>query len=181
MQYITALDNEILWILHNTFSGKIFETIAIFIFKISQMGIVWLLIAFAFLLRKKYRKVGISVVTALFLSGEASRILSEAFYRMPPFMSDKDIMLAVEVFETSSFPSLAACMCFSAAVAFSMQYRQWSAVAVLGASLSAISLLYLMVCYPTDILAAIFVGFLCGITSVAIVNKVGHVTGWWKE
>ncbi|MEG2144187.1 MAG: hypothetical protein RRY40_02540, partial [Oscillospiraceae bacterium] len=124
MKYITALDNEILWILKDSLTGEIFQTLAIFIFKLSQMGFAWVLFSALLLLRKKQRRAGLSVLAALLIGGGVSMLLNHMIYRCPPFMADADIVLAVEVLDASSFPSVAICMCFSAAVAFSIQNRQ---------------------------------------------------------
>ena len=86
---------------------------------------------------------------------------------MPPYMADADIDLLVKTFGNKSL-SYSTVMGFSAAVVLSRLWRQFGSIFILLAAFTAVSHLYLMLYYPTDIILSAILGIFTG----CIIGKI---------
>ena len=127
-------------------------------------GLIWLVIAAAmlFVLPKRYRKTGATVVAALLISLViCNGIMKNLYQRVRPFHADTTFENLYRVFDRIydwSFPSGHTSASFAAAVAIRLWNKKEGIGALVLAALISFSRLYLTVHYPTDVLGGMFVG-----------------------
>ena len=127
-----------------------------FITATGETGLIWILICLAMLFFPRTRKAGIIGLISLALGIAFSGILKVIIARPRPHFN-------VAVPETSySFPSRHAATSFAAAVVF-LRYlpKKFSIPLLCYAVIMALTRLYLLHHYPSDIIAGILLGALC--------------------
>ena len=146
---------------------------------LGNAGILWILIALAFLsipLFKKDRKIGLSIAIALILSLiMCNGIMKNLWARVRPFNVDTTFENLYGVFNGIndwSFPSGHTSASFAAALAIILWDRKKGTAAVIVAALISFSRLYLTVHYPTDVLTSLVFGSLYGIAGYFIAKLI---------
>lgn len=139
---------------------------------LGEAGWIWILLAVVLLARKKTRHWGVAVAISLVLDLVLCNLMLKPLIARPrPFTFRPELTLLVKAPTDFSFPSghTAASFAAAAALLFS-KCRGWIPALVL-AILIALSRLYLYVHYPTDVLAGVAVGFLCGFLGAILAKK----------
>ena len=139
------------------------DVIMPFLSSLGNGGVIWLILAVLFLLIPKYRKAGMALLVALGIEVICCNlILKPLVARIRPCDVNNAVQLLVARPTDFSFPSGHAGASFAAASAlFFSRIKFWIPAAVL-AALIAFSRLYLYVHYPSDVLAGIMIGIVCG-------------------
>lgn len=143
--------------------------------KFGDAGIFWILLSAVFLLIPKYRRIGISMATALVMGLIlCNLVMKPLFARIRPYDYQllhygKTIQLLIEAQSDFSFPSGHTIASFEAATALTIHKKEWGIPALVLAVIIAFSRLYLYVHYPTDVLCSVLLGvgigfFACQIT-----------------
>lgn len=141
-------------------------------------GLIWLVIAAAmlFVLPKRYRKTGATVVAALLISLViCNGIMKNLYQRVRPFHADTTFENLYRVFDRIydwSFPSGHTSASFAAAVAIRLWNKKEGIGALVLAALISFSRLYLTVHYPTDVLASVVFGSAYGGAAYLLMKKV---------
>lgn len=170
MAWIQQLDLSILLFIQEHLRFAWMNGFWEFITHFGDGGMFWILLAVAFMIPKKTRKVGIMAGCALALGALITNVtLKPLVDRMRPYVySDQIIPIGRLPFE-SSFPSGHTCASFACALIYvRMLPQKYGIPLVVLAALIALSRLYLCVHFPTDVLA----GFLIGCFSSAVVYAV---------
>ncbi len=169
---ITKIDLSILdWIQAHLRCG-ILDHLVPAITMLGEAGWIWILLAVVLLARKKTRKLGTAVVISLALDLILCNLLLKPIVaRSRPFTFRPELTLLVKAPRDFSFPSghTAASFAAASALLFS-ESRGWIPAMVL-AALIALSRLYLYVHYPTDVLAGVIVGIVCGFLGAILAQK----------
>lgn len=146
---------------------------------LGNAGILWILIALAFLaipLFKKDRKIGLSIAIALILSLiMCNGIMKNLWARVRPFNVDPTFENLYGIFNSIhdwSFPSGHTSASFAATLAIILWDRKKGTAAVIVAALISFSRLYLTVHYPTDVLTSLVFGSLYGIAGYFIAKLI---------
>lgn len=152
-------------------------TILDWIFKIITFtgngGVVWIIVAFAFMFKKENRKIGVAMILSLTVVAILNNlVLKEIFDRVRPFVADPSIELLIKIPSGSSFPSGHASSSFACAMAIFMFDKKWGIWASIYAFLMAISRVYLHVHYATDVLGGMIVGIIFAIIIVKLYSKI---------
>ena len=150
------------WIqtLHMPFLDKIM----VFITRLGDAGIIWIVLCIVLLLIPKTRKSGAVMVAALVVDVLLCNIvLKNLVARTRPYDVNTGVHLLVAKLHDYSFPSGHTAASFASVTALYLagEMKLWKFALVL-ACLIAISRLYLYVHYPTDVLGGILFGVISG-------------------
>lgn len=150
------------WIqtLHTPFLDKIM----VFITRLGDTGIIWIVLSIVLLLIPKTRKSGAVMVVALVVDVLLCNIvLKNLVARTRPYDVNTGVHLLVAKLHDYSFPSGHTAASFASVTALYLagEKKLWKFALVL-ACLIAISRLYLYVHYPTDVLGGILFGVISG-------------------
>ena len=150
------------WIqtLHTPFLDKIM----VFITRLGDVGIIWIVLSIVLLLIPKTRKSGAVMVAALVVDVLLCNIvLKKLVARTRPYDVNTGVHLLVAKLHDYSFPSGHTAASFASLTALYLagEKKLWKFALVL-ACLIAISRLYLYVHYPTDVLGGILFGVISG-------------------
>lgn len=167
--WIQDTDNAILnfiqlyW--HNPVLDKFFPVIT----WLGEYGALWVAVTLVLLLTHKYRNYGIMLLFALILVGLTGEIiLKPLIARMRPCNFNMAMPMLVARPTDYSCPSGHTSSSFAAVVVLWKANRKFRIPVLLLAVLIAFSRMYLYVHYPSDVLAGLALGLLCGITAVAV-------------
>lgn len=158
MSAITGFDLSVLHFVENNLQNP-FLTFFFRIFSLaSEWGLIWIALAVALLISKKYRKGGAMLALSLiFCFIITNLILKNAFMRPRPYALDTFSLLIPKPGEWS-FPSGHAAISFCGAFSLAKINRKWTVPAYSVAVLTALSRIYFTVHYPTDVLGGIIAG-----------------------
>ena len=146
--------------LHTPFLDKIM----VFITRLGDSGIIWIVLSIVLLLIPKTRKSGAVMVAALVVVVLLCNIvLKNLVARTRPYDVNTGVHLLVAKLHDYSFPSGHTAASFASVTALYLagEKKLWKFALVL-ACLIAISRLYLYVHYPTDVLGGILFGVISG-------------------
>ena len=128
-------------------------------------GVIWIVLALALLCIPRTRRLGLCVALALICELLLCNVLLKPLVARPRPYALREIELLIEAPKDFSFPSGHTAAAFAAASALAMRRSRLTIPALVLALIIAFSRLYLYVHYPTDVLAGIVLGSLCGILS----------------
>ena len=140
------------------------DKIMVFITRLGDAGIIWILLSIVLLLIPKTRKSGAVMVVALVVDVLLCNIvLKNLVARTRPYDVNTVVHLLVAKLHDYSFPSGHTAASFASVTALYLagEKKLWKFALVL-ACLIAISRLYLYVHYPTDVLGGILFGVITG-------------------
>ena len=140
------------------------DKIMVFITRLGDAGIIWILLSIVLLLIPKTRKSGAVMVVALVVDVLLCNIvLKNLVARTRPYDVNTGVHLLVAKLHDYSFPSGHTAASFASVTALYLagEKKLWKFALVL-ACLIAISRLYLYVHYPTDVLGGILFGVISG-------------------
>ncbi len=161
-----ALDHLILDWIQEVFRSDFLDALMPLITALGNKGILWIVITLVLFCFKKYRKTALTLTIALVLSLIIGNfILKPLVGRIRPFEANGFTNLLIPSPKDFSFPSGHALSSFAAASVLLMENKRLGIPAMILASLIAFSRLYLYVHYPSDVLAGILLGILCGFLS----------------
>jgi undecaprenyl-diphosphatase len=168
------IDFGILDFIRNNISNPILDIVMPIITYIGTGGILWIAIALAMMISKKYRKTGFKLALALILELLVCNILlKNVVARTRPFDINTSIDIIIPKPTDFSFPSGHTTASFATAVVLmlSEKKRIWIPTLVL-AVLIAFSRLYLYVHFPTDVLGGIILGTVLAFVSAKTVDLI---------
>lgn len=170
--YGDFMEMSILYAIQNM-RTEFLDTVMVFVSRLGNKGIIWIIIGLIMACFKKYRKAGIAIIVALiFCLITGNGILKNIVGRSRPCWIDNSVNLLIDIPKDYSFPSGHTFSSFASAICITYFHKKEGVAAFILASLIAFSRLYLFVHYPTDILGGIGLGFIAAITGIALVNKV---------
>ena len=146
--------------LHTPFLDKIM----VFITRLGDAGIIWIVLSIVLLLIPKTRKSGAVMVATLLVDVLLCNIvLKNLVARTRPYDVNTGVHLLVAKLHDYSFPSGHTAASFASVTALYLadEKKLWKFALVM-ACLIAISRLYLYVHYPTDVLGGILFGVISG-------------------
>lgn len=163
MSLIQNLDNYILLAIKKHLHNRYMDIIMPVITFMGNLGIVWIVIAVPLIVINRYRVIGKLIILSLIIStiiGEG--IVKHIVKRARPCNNIDNTNLLISKPKSYSFPSGHTLSSFTVAEILSMYFVQFKFIFIAIALLIALSRLYLYVHYPTDVIAGIVIGLLCG-------------------
>lgn len=171
METILKIDTIILDFIQNYLRCGFLDSLFVFITKLGDMGLIWILITLVFLATDKYRKAGSAMAIGLFICLIlGNEVLKEVFARPRPFQAS-EFSLIIAPPSGYSFPSGHTMSSFAAATSMGLSHKRLSKWGYILAGLIAFSRMYLYVHYFTDVLAGAILGVIFGYIGSAIVYK----------
>ncbi len=151
---------------------------------LGNAGAVFIVLGFALLFTKKYRKAGLAVLVALIVMLLCSDLFLKEFFARPrPFNLFEsnpgkyaawgtEYVFPELVYKPSSysFPSGHTASAFAAATALLLHSRKRGIPTMIFAAIMGFSRIYVQVHYCTDIFGGIVAGAVCGLIAVLIVK-----------
>lgn len=145
---------------------------------LGNAGLICIVTAAILMIFKRTRWAGVAVAVGLILDVTIVNLLLKNVVQRPrPWTEYEDFALYYEAFDIKlptdySFPSGHSAATFCAAVALIAYYKLKGLPALAVAFMIALSRIYLCVHYPTDVLAGIAIGSLCGLAGYFIAKKL---------
>lgn len=145
---------------------------------IGEFGAAAIIVAAVLLIIKKTRWAGVAVAIALVLDFLIVNVLLKStINRARPWAEYEELKAfyeacGVRLPTDSSFPSGHSAATFCAAVALMLRYKLKALPALIIAFLVALSRIYLCIHYPTDVLAGIIIGSLCGVAGHFVAEAI---------
>ena len=165
LQGLLNLDGGVLlWIQEWVRSGLLTPLVTVYT-HLGDSGMLWIALSVLLLCFKKTRKAGVVSLLALLLSLIFTNgILKHLVARTRPWLTVEGLVPLIAEHDPNSFPSGHTSASLAAASAWWRTLpRRWMKVtAVVLAALMALSRLYVGVHFPSDVLAGVLVGLLCG-------------------
>lgn len=161
------------------FHSKILNTIMIAVSSVNNNGYICIGITLLLLCSKKYRLAGITCALALVIMQISGNIIVKNIINRPRPYEIHNVALLISMPKGSSFPSGHTYSSFATATAIFMWHKKWGIVFFALAALIGFSRLYLYVHFPTDVIAAIFLGIVDGLISCLIVKRL-LLKGKWR-
>lgn len=160
--------------IQDLFQSGSMDTVMPVITALGNGGLFWIAIGLIFTMKKQTRLMGICMLTAMFFEVLSCNVILKPLIARPrPFTADPSRILLIPAPADYSFPSGHTAVSFAAASAvFSIGKKKLGLVFGIMAVLIAFSRLYLYVHYPTDVLAGMVIGILCGLAASKIVPMI---------
>ena len=144
-----------------------------FVTMLGEAGWFWILLVVILLCTKRFRKCGVAVLLALVLDFLLANVILKPLVARPrPCWINDTVELLVRVPKDYSFPSGHTMASFAAAGALLLTEKKLGICSLVLAFLMGISRLYFYVHFPTDVLAGMVLGLLCGFAGVFLMKKL---------
>ena len=136
-------------------------------------GIIWFALTIPFLLMNRWRLMGFTMLAAMGIASLTGEItIKHIVKRVRPCNKAFEEYLLIENPPHYSFPSGHTTASFAVAAVMMVMCPVFYTPVLLYAFLIALSRLYLLVHYPTDVLAGIAIGTICGIVAIPIAQFI---------
>ena len=156
-------DMAILDVIQSNIRTSFMDAIMHFITQLGDAGLIWIILSIGLIIPKKTRKIGFVMIIALILNGIICNIiLKPMLARIRPFDVNTAIKLLINKPRDFSFPSGHTSASFMAASVLFFRKSKLFVPSLVLAFLISFSRLYLYVHYPSDVLAGLVLGVLCG-------------------
>jgi len=156
------MELAILDFIQNNLRCGVLDACMVAVTHLGDLGAVWLAGALVAFVSGK-RRLAVSIMVAVVLAGVAGTVVPKPLIARP---RPCDIVPAVKLLVARpgdcSFPSGHAATAFAAATVLFCAGNRWRGPALVFAILIAYSRMYLYVHYPTDVLAGMLLGIVCG-------------------
>lgn len=162
IKYIKGIDLKLLAHINQKLSYDLLDRTMPQITRLGDGGVLWILVALAFVFNGSSRAVGEMIIAALILTtilGEG--IIKHLIRRTRPFVNGIEEKLLIVKPLTYSFPSGHTSSSFAAAGVLFAVHSRLALMAVVFAALIAFSRIYLNVHYPTDVFIGVLLGLFC--------------------
>jgi undecaprenyl-diphosphatase len=163
LTFVNNLDQSVLLWIQATWHNAVLDQIMIASSALGTKGLVWIVIALALMINRKTRFIGFIALAALLLAtamGEG--LLKHLIQRPRPYDDFPSVHLLIAKSTVYSFPSGHATSSFAVAAVLARYLKKYAVAFWSLAALIAFSRLYLFMHYPTDIIAGILLGLICG-------------------
>lgn len=156
-------DMAILDLIQSNIRTGFMDAIMPFITQLGDAGLIWIILSIGLIIPKKTRKIGFVMIIALILNGIICNIiLKPMLARIRPFDVNTAVKLLINKPRDFSFPSGHTSASFTAASVLFFRKSKLFVPSLVLAFLISFSRIYLYVHYPSDVLAGLVLGVLCG-------------------
>lgn len=153
-------------------SSPAVDSVMVFITKLGDGGIFWILLVALMLLSKKYRRTGIvSAVSLALCFAVGNYIVKPLVGRVRP-CNVEDVVMLIERLYDYSFPSMHTATAFAVSVVVLYKNKAVGCVLIALAALIGVSRIYLNMHYFTDVVAGMAFGTLFALLTVFAARRL---------
>lgn len=169
MECVLTFDDVVIHFINDNIRNTILDKTMEFVSMLGNGGILWIGFAFSFILMGgEKRKIGLLMIASLAVEASVCNIvIKPTVGRMRPFDAH-DMEIIINKPLDYSFPSGHTAAAYAAAYSLYISDKRKGSKMLYAAALMGFSRIYLLVHYPTDVIA----GALLGILSAIFVNKL---------
>ena len=143
---------------------------------LGESGLFWIALSLFLMFLPRTRKCGFSMGIALALGAILVNVLLKNVVARPrPYDLDPTLSCRLvwgEMTRDFSFPSGHTAASFEAAFALFLRNRKWGVIALTAAFFIGVSRLFLVVHYPSDVVAGAVIGMFCGYLGCTLVDAI---------
>lgn len=175
LEWLQSLDESALWWIAEHLRAPALTALLSFYTHLGDGGRVFILAAALMLFFRLTRRSGAAALLSMLFGLLVTNLtLKPLVGRLRPWIVMEGFAALVEEGDMNSFPSGHSCAAFAFATALCMTLpdRRAKAAALTAAALMALSRLYLGVHFPSDVLAGVLIGALCGLLGAWMVIKI---------
>lgn len=181
LEELLRLDGGILLWIQDVVRCGVLDPIVKGYTKLGNAGMLWIVLSVVLLCIPKTRKAGIVSLLAMLLGMLCTNVtLKHLVGRSRPWLTVEGLIPLIEEPDPNSFPSGHTCAAFAAASAWWRTLPElW--MKVTGVALAAamgFSRLYVGVHFPSDVLAGMAVGLICGWLAWLLWNRIAAWRNW---
>lgn len=161
--FFSNIDQTVLFYIQSNLHSPLLDKIMILASAAGDYGLIWIFLSLLLLINRKTRKIGITALIALILStilGEG--LVKNIIQRPRPYTEFPWVHLLIDESTAYAFPSGHTTSSFAVAYVLSNYLKRLSPIIWMVALLIAFSRLYLFMHYPSDLVAGIVLGLICG-------------------
>ena len=165
LEWLLEIDGGILLWIQETLRCTPLNGLLGYYTRLGNAGMLWIVLSLLMLCFPKTRKAGLAGLLAMLLGLLCTNVtLKHLVGRTRPWLTVEGLVPLVAEHDPNSFPSGHTCAAFAAASAWwrTLPWRWVRVLAVVLAALMGASRLYVGVHFPSDVLAGLAVGLLCG-------------------
>ena len=168
LERIKAWDNRILTKLSSKHTKKL-DKLMIIITTSGNNGYIWFALSIPLLLIYRYRPVGYTIILSMLIGGLTGEItIKHIVGRIRPCSKEfqKDVLIKHPAHY--SFPSGHTTASFAVSTVVFLMMPSIFLPVLFYACLIGFSRMYVLVHYPTDVIAGVFLGIICGTVAVMV-------------
>jgi undecaprenyl-diphosphatase len=151
---------KILNFTQDNLTNTVLDYFFVFLTKLGNFGIIWIIIAIYFMIKKENRTLGIMIIFAFLGSLLITNLFLKNLIARPRPYTMQTINLLIDRSNDFSFPSGHTSLSFAVAMMIYHFKKDIGKYAFILATLIAFSRLYLFMHYPTDVIAGVAIGIL---------------------
>ena len=172
IDFIHMIDFAIILQVYLAGSNSLFDFIAVSFSHLGTFHVGAILLSIIFLLKKETRPLLFVLVAAVLLSTAITLLLKEIVARPRPFidlgLTASDILVSVHAFR--SFSSGHTTTAFVVASVAAYHFRKWAIPIFTLAAIAGLSRIYLLVHYPSDVIAGAIIGIVCAYATIHVIT-----------
>lgn len=173
--WIQAADESCLRWIAETLRTPLLNALMVVYTTLGNGGMLFIALTVLLLAFRATRKVGLSTGTGMILGLVVTNLTVKPLMARPrPWVVMEGFASLVRSSDPNSFPSGHTCaaFAFAAAVCVAAPWKWMKAAALIAAALMGCSRLYVGVHFPSDVLAGVVIGTLCGLAGAWLVKKI---------
>ena len=173
LDFIQAIDLAIIYPIYNIGGNAILDAAAILLSYIGSFRLGIITVGILLMLKKETRQIAYILFAAALLSGILVYIIKEITDRPRPFielgLAEANLLIHTNPYR--SFPSGHTAAAFTTASVIAYYFKKWIIPAAIAACIAGFARIYLLVHYPSDVIAGAAIGIGVALMIIWIFEK----------